>query len=1285
VLLGACASARARAEEFPVVPHRVHLFLRAPTGISVCLDGACPGPEGSRAVWRGLGPAQAADGDRCAYCGSVALTLVRCQECGEWYLRGRQAEGKVSVSRPGEPSALWRAVADGDAPATEVVEPRTGECSGVGGVGTPLRKVWPSQKGANWSCRSCHDNELPRDLTGPDSLVLGIATETLLAELDEHPGPVKALLPARGRRLLAFSDSRQAAARLGPRLALQHEAQLVRRTIYRAMEPLSGARLRRLEQDVEYYEQKLASGEGAGSDLDQARRALLAAHEGRSIDELTRSAGQVPLVLQLLPREAGRRHEASKWGQQSWDEHKAKVQGELPGLLMREFASPQRPDVSLETCGLAAVSYVGLTQLEPPAELLGVLPAAQRGRLCEAGQWSGFLELLCDTLRAQGCVTSGSRDLDERYPFGQFAVGSWCTKRGTGYRLEAFVQTQPRGRRLAFARHLCAVLGLDEGHAPVLLEHAWHQIVPAGVEHGWLVRESRTDWNAAEVEAIQVQLGNLRVQHPRALWRCRTSGTIWSASAWACAPHPASRGTLELCSDADSTLDGDPRYGRARRELKGNGGPLELGLWAEEHSAQLSSQENRRLQALFQKGVRNLLSSTTTMELGIDIGGLSGVVLSNVPPGRANYVQRAGRAGRRSDGTAMVLAFARRTPFDTAVFRDVPWYFERALRKPQILGGRERVVRRHVHAYLLSRFFLRDEPVKKAGAMHAFGRVGRFAGRVEPPDWNGKGDPPVLPAASAGQADGVCAQLTKDAVHPPEELCQAMGTLLADTALSGKPPGELLRYASTQLAERVAVWRKQYDRLGAAWNVAIDSRQVRLARYIRYQMRSLATETVVENLADSGFLPRYGFPVGLLTLHVHESSDEDVEARPEDRLRLERQGILALSEYVPGAVLMAGGRQIRSRGLLKHWTGESLDQEPDLCKTLGTCADEHAFVFFNAGDCPFCGKPAATTRPLLFPRHGFRTAAWERPVFSAKIGEVGETSLVVPTVGKDEAVSSRLLADVAGVQGLSADYIEEGELLGWNPGEHNYGYAICLRCGYAEPERHPGGDGREKLSSSFLHHASLDSEKARWQCWKTTEAPVLRHQLLGARQRTDFLILNLPSSGKAQATTVGHSLRLIGARWLEVDPRELGVLTYPTPAGPKIVLYDNTPGGSGHVLELASRKGGEWFREALDLLIGADAAQHDRTCALACLKCVLSYETSFCANLLDRRAGMDWLRALLDGGPAALPHEKSPPVPSAGERATEAKAGEIKPSNEERLAVAATKRAARDRRAVKKS
>ena len=135
--------------------------------------------------------------------------------------------------------------------------------------------------------------------------------------------------------------------------------------------------------------------------------------------------------------------------------------------------------------------------------------------------------------------------------------------------------------------------------------------------------------------------------------------------------HMGSFGTLD--SVTYEQLDNDPRLGRRRREYR-DSSIFKMGLWSEEHSAQLDPKENRRLQDLFKSGVRNILSATTTLELGIDIGGLNGVLMSNVPPGKANYLQRAGRAGRRADGSSMVTTFARPRPFDREVFERVGDY-----------------------------------------------------------------------------------------------------------------------------------------------------------------------------------------------------------------------------------------------------------------------------------------------------------------------------------------------------------------------------------------------------------------------------------------------------------------------------------------------------------------------------------------------------------------------------------------------------------------------------------
>jgi hypothetical protein len=1283
-LLQLGASARRKISELPLAPHRIHLLARPSDGFVVCRNPKCTGDEALKFTDR-LGCVIAGYADHCPHCTSETLTLVRCRTCGEVALAGALEQGDY---RPATTSEI-RGYEEREHEESELHFQSFSD----GAKGKILSSGFSQ---VNDQCPNCGEKNGWKPLASGAPLTLSIVAETALAELPEYPSQKNLWLPARGRRMLAFSDSRTEAARLGVRLRLQHERQVFRSILAKAIvsQPRTDEKvLADIQSEIQEFEKKLKSEDLSDfqririeRNLADLKDEMAQGQDGGSIAKWKDLLAKLNSLAELFDFDFGKKHSVGEWNQSVWELNKTEVVKQLSLLLGREMASPSRGFTTLETIGLVEVGYPNIEKIPTPNNLLGLISTRSARESIEK-HWATLLAVLCDDLRAGGIITLGDKKADDEYQFGRQLIGRWTSKHDAWRKLERFVGATETQRRRQFATAFLKRCGLDENVAKEtsasLLEHVFDALKQAAENKTvtWLEFD-RPEAQSKPVDGIRPLFPELTLRRPERWFRCETTNYVFTRCVLGIAPGADL--SKELKSVTEAELGEDSRYGRQRNEYL-DSKVFSLGLWAEEHSAQLAPEENRRLQDLFKAGVRNILSSTTTLELGIDIGGLTAVLMGNVPPGKANYLQRAGRAGRRADGSSLVLTFARPRPFDREVFTRFDEYLKKPFRSPRAFLERERIARRHLHAFLLGEFFrVVYPPGVHVGAMNAFGDMGAFCGLDISQKWEsgshapsrGKFIPDYETVREAWwespskplteQFLNFIGRRTDDGTHRAAFQTIARATGIENVIADGK---RLRDEIVQDFKKKIDEWKTDYEHLLKAWDAAIADKTEKwtTANAIHYQLKQLYNTTVIESLGDCQFLPRYGFPIGLMNLKVIETDPNNPKRiREGDQFRLQRSGLLALGEYVPGSQLLAGGRLITSRGLLKHWTGENLDNSPGLRGLYATCRNGHVFYKTSSeklGACTICDEPVQSNRhcAFLIPKYGFSSAVWDPPKVSGDVEKIGRTERATVTFRRGDAAQQE---NFGGIAGLSARYKEDGEIFVYNAGDFNEGFIICTHCGYAEsePKRKNGKD--EALPKSFQEHAPLRfSYKGKNSLCEGAKTP-LRKQRLAARQTTDALLLDFSRFTKRWneeadviLTTLGYALQNAGAKLLGLDTRELGVLTL---AQFGVVLYDNVPGGAGHVFELMN-VGREWLEAARERMFVKE--EHHARCETACLDCLLTFDAQ---NAMDegrlaRRKAYDILSELLQGAP--------PPTSSL----TESPEGAPSPSHrskskEERLA-----------------
>ena len=307
-------------------------------------------------------------------------------------------------------------------------------------------------------------------------------------------------------------------------------------------------------------------------------------------------------------------------------------------------------------------------------------------------------------------------------------------------------------------------------------------------------------------------------------------------------------------------------------------------LHAEEHTAQIASDEARQRQERFKRGDIHLLSSSTTFEVGVDLGDLEAVFVRNVPPEPFNYTQRVGRAGRR-EIPGLAVTYCRRNPHDLYHYENpVERIIDSDVQAPRLQLRNQKIIVRHMAATALSAFF------REVGNATRFGNVQEFVG-----DWQ---EPDAVSELRrfCGGDDALQSALRRIV---PERMRAATG--LVSGGWIDLVAGPESRLAEVEL-EVCADYRAMQDAKDALMREQPKGWTTKLG-HIERRLRTIAEEQTLNFLSRKAAIPKYGFPVDVVELDTRSG-----QAHESVGVALQRDLSQAIAEYAPGGKVIADKR-----------------------------------------------------------------------------------------------------------------------------------------------------------------------------------------------------------------------------------------------------------------------------------------------------------------------------------------------------------------------------------------
>ncbi|MDD2503933.1 MAG: DUF1998 domain-containing protein, partial [Clostridia bacterium] len=685
---------------------------------------------------------------------------------------------------------------------------------------------------------------------------------------------------------------------------------------------------------------------------------------------------------------------------------------------------------------------------------------------------------------------------------------------------------------------------------------------------------------------------------------------------------------------------------------------------AREHTGLLERDNREELERIFKKSNEeqklwdtNLLSCTPTLEMGIDIGDLSTVVLCSMPPAQAQFLQRTGRAGRK-DGNALTIAVANARPHDLYFYAEPMEMIQGIVEPPKIFLRASAVLERQFVAYCMDSWIKRGVPEKaipdqvgvclnkltqRPREMYPF----NFLHFVQT---NLSSLIQTFIQMFARSHEG----LDENSIQELELF--AKGNRLDDSPMhikileafeSLKAQRDALLGNIKQLKELIKVIeRKPQDSSYEDEIKELKSELYALSNVVK----NLNGKNVYNFMSDEGLLPNYAFPeAGIVLKAVLFRKEEPAESEDNEKKRkyekmvfeYSRSASSALSEFAPANNFYVDGKKLQINQI-DMTTAQRAKWR--LCPNCSH-AEENTHIT-NVASCPRCGSPAwadtGQVRTMLKARMVYSNMPYDKVQISDESDDrstVFYCKQLLVDVDEDQDIDKAYRMDNDEFP-FGYEFVKKATLREINFGERDIqgerltvsgvedvrkGFKICKYCGRIQPK-----NGEPKHSYACRAKKPLPGDNE----------PFEEYLFLYREFTTEALRILVPAttldiSKTRQESFIAAFMLGMKEYFGNVDHLRAALSEAPVPdedyRKQYLVIFDSVPGGTGYLKQLMQNDKAliEIFEKALTVLENCnckDDPQKD-----GCYRCLYAYRQSQNIGEISRKTAICLLRQILSG------------------------------------------------------